>query len=610
MNCKVYVEQIYNPSSRYVSCSTAYPPTSGHPLIVQINGLVGANQSTPVLIDALDKHFSLPGWSPTKRTAGSNAAGGPARPGAKRMLSQRPAITVKPVRDVKKRTTTKSVVDHLVTPNKVVEEVRMDEVVLSQNEGEFPSLIKSIAQRQAGPSTITSPLVMAPPSLPSSVTRSGGLSHARVKEMLDERDRAWEIRLETRLRTLEQAYERRVVELEKRVEEQLRRLTGTSLPTSSTPTTVVPEFTLTADTPTNIALGKRTQRDTPNQTPRAGPGSSPATKRARIDTTEEEEDSDAMLPHTPSPPNTAAAPRTPSPGHQGVMTDNSRTPGISADFSPPPQFSARKSRHGDDDEEDDRMGEIPYPLFATTPRPSEPRSPTLDAPPSANRYRLGHARAATLTPGRRKPSPAPRAVSEAHKELSTITESDEPSFQISLARRRVASEHTPTRLVPAALRGSSVPVSPPQLSPSPSIGASDREGGFTYTPFPPVPRAVRAQSTLSNSSIAPKAEPLSRGNSAFHSRPTEQVAEDQEDEELDEVEDRHRDVSPLMDYMDVATYGLLGTDSLGQMNTPNHRTLLGTERYRDTRFGDVPMVSWGSPSVDLGPNTPASRRDW
>lgn len=416
--------------------------------------------------------------------------------------------------------------------------------------------------------------------------------------MLEERDRLWAIRLEDRIQVLEAAYETRVKELEEKVEEKLRLLTGTTLSTSSSAATLVPEFTLTADTPTNTALGKRTERDTPTQTPGAGPSSSPVAKRARVETTEEEEDSDVLLPRTPSPPNTTAAPRTPSPGHQGIMTDNSRTPGIGSDFYPPPQFSSRKGRKDDDDdEEDDRMGDLPYPLFATTPRPSEPRSPTLDAPPSASRYRLGHARAATLTPGRRKPSPAPRAVSEAHKELTTITESEEQSFPVSLARRRVASENTPTRLVPASMRGSSVPVSPPQLSPSPSIGASDREGGFSYTPFPPVPRAHRMQSTLSNTNITPKAEILSRENTRM---PT-----------VDRVGDRHRDVSPLMDYMDVATYGLLGTrQSPGQMSTPSHRTLLGTERYRDTRFGDVPMVSWGSPSVDLGPNTPASRSQW
>jgi len=68
-------------------------------------------------------------------------------------------------------------------------------------------------------------------------------------------------------------------------------------------------------------------------------------------------------------------------------------------------------------------------------------------------------------------------------------------------------------------------------------------------------------------------------------------------------------MSPARDYMDVAMFGLMGpAESPGTSNnqTPGHRTMLGTERYRDTRFGDVPMVQWGSPSVDLGTGTPAS----
>lgn len=392
---------------------------------------------------------------------------------------------------------------------------------------------------------------MPPPAVPTPPSAPKSPSTTRLVELLEARDKTWE----TRLQRMEEVFEQRIKELEYRVEETLRLLTASSL---SAPT--IPEFTLTTVTPTTTAaavgtLGKRADRE--------AVGSSPVSKRARIDTTEEDD-----APHTPSPPRTA--PRTPSPSHQGSMTDNSRTPGAT-EFYPPPL----SKRPGE---------ELPYPLFATTPRPSEPRSPTLDAPPSASRHRLNYNRGATLTPGRRKPSPAPRSVSEAHKELTTITESDEPSLPVSLARRRVASENTPTRLVQASMRGGSVPASPPQLSPSPSIGASEREGGFTYTPFPPVPRANLA-SGLKKTTVAP-------------TPPTPR--------------ERNRSVSPLQDYMDVAMHGVLGggggiDDASSSLATP-HRTMLGTERYRDTRFGDVPMVSWGSPSVDLGPNTPAERR--
>lgn len=75
------------------------------------------------------------------------------------------------------------------------------------------------------------------------------------------------------------------------------------------------------------------------------------------------------------------------------------------------------------------------------------------------------------------------------------------------------------------------------------------------------------------------------------------------------------------DYMDIALNGLpsltsnvnrhqnspgdgggLGGGSAGSdlTFTPGPRTLLGTERYRDTRFGDLDLGSWASPRVDLG----------
>ncbi|KIR30620.1 hypothetical protein I309_00758 [Cryptococcus deuterogattii LA55] len=34
--------------------------------------------------------------------------------------------------------------------------------------------------------------------------------------------------------------------------------------------------------------------------------------------------------------------------------------------------------------------------------------------------------------------------------------------------------------------------------------------------------------------------------------------------------------------------------------TPGHRTLLGTERYNDTRFGDIPVGMWAQPNNDFG----------
>lgn len=66
------------------------------------------------------------------------------------------------------------------------------------------------------------------------------------------------------------------------------------------------------------------------------------------------------------------------------------------------------------------------------------------------------------------------------------------------------------------------------------------------------------------------------------------------------------DLSPAREYMDVALNGLAGRcKSSNVFPIPSVRTLLGTERYRDTRFGDEPIVPWGTPTVvDFGPPTP------
>lgn len=55
------------------------------------------------------------------------------------MLSQRGAVVTKPTRDVKKRVgASKAVPEKVVTPTKgVADEVRVNEVVLGQNEGEI-----------------------------------------------------------------------------------------------------------------------------------------------------------------------------------------------------------------------------------------------------------------------------------------------------------------------------------------------------------------------------------------------------------------------------------------------------------------------------------------
>jgi hypothetical protein len=231
-----------------------------------------------------------------------------------------------------------------------------------------------------------------------------------------------------------------------------------------------------------------------------------------------------------TPANPPPDPITPTMPHQGVLDDMSRTPGVGG------------------------VTGLPYPIFATTPQPAEPKSPTLDVPPSASRQRAWSSSALPrmLTTGRKRAEPAPRAVSQAHMDLTTITESDE----IPMLRRG----QTPPILFPPS-RSRDRTITPPRLSPSPSI----TEKGFQHPSYP---------SRMSN--LGPGG-PRPRQTS-----------------------------TPAREYMDVALHGLSNpADSPSALATPSHRTILGTERYRDTRFGDIPVMAWGgSPSVDFGSGTP------
>lgn len=291
------------------------------------------------------------------------------------------------------------------------------------------------------------------------------------------------------------------------------------------------------------------KRPEPAYTPGSGSrdldDSGPAKKKARTEVLKETEafvagQVSGLEPHTPQFGQSShmptvgsfVDPHTPSPSHQGIGDDMSRTPGVG-----------------------DAVVGLPYPVFATTPRPGEPRSPTLDAPPSASRQRTWSSSSLpkTLTPGRKRVDPTPRAVSQAHMDLTTITESDEAP----ITRRH----HTPpvAPLYPASLSRDGT-ITPPRLSPSPSI----TESKFQHPTYP-----------TKGSSLGPGPSRMRQSS------------------------------DPAREYMEVALHGLSShTDSPSVMATPSHRTVLGTERYRDTRFGDLPMMSWGSPTVDLGPSTP------
>ncbi|WOO85723.1 uncharacterized protein LOC62_07G009217 [Vanrija pseudolonga] len=223
-------------------------------------------------------------------------------------------------------------------------------------------------------------------------------------------------------------------------------------------------------------------------------------------------------PRTPNAPDAAPpVPRTPSPSRGSA--GSSRTPG------------------------EDSAGLAPQP---SGPSPSRALPRRLDSAASPRNW---HSR---LEPGRRK-------VSQAHIDLTTITESElgqqdqgSPSYE---------SPGSSSHFLGPILVHDRNTVTPPALSPSPSIGGEH----FSYSALP-----TRGRSAL-------------RG--LANTRPF---------------------VSPGREYMDVALNGLSNpNDSPSALATPSSRTMLGTERYRDTRFGDEPVVPWDTPTVDFGRATPS-----
>lgn len=195
-----------------------------------------------------------------------------------------------------------------------------------------------------------------------------------------------------------------------------------------------------------------------------------------------------------------------------------------------------------------------------------------------------------MTPGRRPT----RTVSHAHMELSTVTE--DQSFTLdpvpSTKARTASASGRRINLPPlpsdnphlSPLLGPELAAeidNPPRLSPSPSITGSR----FSTLPFPSKPRA--ASSSLGQT-VSMRADfgadqtspsiPMGNTHSAVPSRMS------------------GGDATAI-----VTPPGSAGTIGLGMM-TPGHRTMLGTESYRDTRFGDLPvMMGWGTPEM---PETP------
>lgn len=213
---------------------------------------------------------------------------------------------------------------------------------------------------------------------------------------------------------------------------------------------------------------------------------------------------------------TAILPRTPSPSHQGSTADD--------DARDAPPLSAKTPE---------------APLGSQSPTISRPIAKAT-GPPPLSYGRMGQ--------GGTRPhhDRSRRKVSQAHIDLSTITES------------RSGSESHPDVPFLGPIVIHKRPVSPPALSPSPSIGGDN----FTYTPLLPAP---------------PKST----------NRSTETPA--------------RPEFSPGREYMNVALNGFWNADaSPSAQATPSSRTMLGTERFRDRRFADeVELVPWTTPHADF-----------
>ncbi|WVR05575.1 hypothetical protein IAU60_002594 [Kwoniella sp. DSM 27419] len=342
-----------------------------------------------------------------------------------------------------------------------------------------------------------------------------------------------------------------------------------------------------------------------------------------------------------------AVPRTPSPSRHGAVPDNSQTPRLPADWQ---SGGADQPNPSGDvlDEEDMRTpdGASTIPQFSTTPEPPmfRPISPTMERSVSASSDRL--------TPGRvLGPTPSTgQTHSRGHSEerrlveggngipLSTVTdlerieETDEQNSNSNSSRNLISPAgqlRFPAIKPTPRLSGLGMPTglgvgSPSKARPT----AAGPSGGHQRTPSllaAPVliSRGSRSGSevpTLRIPSRGLSPPPRPRSASAIHGAttpPRNVFPLNLPDGESD----RSRVRSASADYMHVAMHGLEADDDLDfdegaqaggtlasaagfteadrlgrqamshrrEAPTPGHRTLLGTERYNDKRFGDIPV---------------------
>ncbi|KAK8870100.1 hypothetical protein IAR55_000670 [Kwoniella newhampshirensis] len=363
---------------------------------------------------------------------------------------------------------------------------------------------------------------------------------------------------------------------------------------------------------------------------------------------------------TSSPPEiverSIVLPRTPSPSRQGVVPDNSQTPRLPNTW--------RKDEEMDDEDvitkavttTKDNVSRTPMsvamaPEFSSTPEPPlrRPISPTMERSVSASSDRLTPGRILISLPGS---TPASSELGSDRREtkradqietvqLSTVTDLERIEESEELSSRPTPSPVGPLRFPtvrPGA--GDSFLATPSGMNPK-------RHPPHLSLLAPPalISRNSRAGSELPTLSRTLSPPPRPRSASAIHGASTPP----RHTFPLNlPTFDQPRVRSASADYMHVAMHGLeddglggfgdedgvglhdlasagggviwagaggevervgVGLGRLGKKNeeimTPAHRTMLGTERYNDTRFGDIPVGMWESPKVDLsGPETP------
>ncbi|WWC68323.1 uncharacterized protein I206_102248 [Kwoniella pini CBS 10737] len=331
---------------------------------------------------------------------------------------------------------------------------------------------------------------------------------------------------------------------------------------------------------------------------------------------------------TPLPAQSSLIPRTPSPSRQGIIPDNSQTPRLPNDWQEPiyPDDSSISALSDEDKDQDmDDSRETPVrsismiPHFSTTPEPpsTRPISPTT-----------GMERSVSGSSDRFTPGRLPSTTSEDRIRREQI---DAPplSSVTDLERIDEMDEHSQGQL-------KFPPIKPIRLSGlgTPSSSSNFKNPSSTNQRIPSllgppalISRNSRAESELprprirvGSRGLSPPTRPRS-ANAIHESNRNPSISRNTFALNLPEPKEgmieRERLRSASADYMHVAMHGLeddgLDFDDNGcqinndddslelpniikereskklEMPTPRHRTLLGTERYNDKRFGDIPV---------------------